>query len=188
MVGKRIAAIGAASLLASPALAATGPFFSLGNSDFVVLIAFILFIGVLLYFKVPTMVAAMLDKRAETIRSNLDEARSLRDEAKVLLASYDRKRGEVQAQADRIVASARQEADAAATKARADLEISIQRRLKAAEEQIGSAQAAAVKEVRDRAIQVAVAAAADVLAKDMDGARAAAMIDESIKTVSAKLH
>lgn len=177
-----------AAFAAGPALAATGPFFSLRNSDFVVLIAFILFIGVLVYFKVPTMLTAMLDKRAEGIRANLDEARTLREEAQSLLASYDRKRGEVQAQADRIVAAARQEADAAAAKARAELEVSIQRRLKAAEDQIDSAQAAAVKDVRDRAIQVAVAAAADVLAKDMDGARATAMIDDSIKTVAARLH
>ena len=57
---------------ASPALAASGPFFSLGNTDFVVLVAFILFIGVLLYFKVPTLVGGMLDKRAEGIKSELD--------------------------------------------------------------------------------------------------------------------
>ncbi len=176
------------TVLASPAFAATGPFFSLANSDFVVLIAFLLFIGVLVYFKVPGTVLAMLDRRAEGIRANLDEARSLREEAQTLLASYERKQGEVKAQADRIVAAARQEAEAAAAKARADLEVSIARRLRAAGEQIDSAQAGAVKEVRDRAIQVAVAAAADVLAKDMDSARSAALIDQSIKTVEAKLH
>ncbi|WP_108484465.1 F0F1 ATP synthase subunit B [Oceaniglobus ichthyenteri] len=177
-----------AATLASPALAASGPFFSLGNSDFVVSIAFILFIGILVYFKVPRTIMSMLDKRAEGIQANLSEARTLREEAQTLLASYERKQNEVKEQADRIVAAAKDEAESAATKARADLEHAIQRRLKAAEEQIESAQADAVKEVRDRAIQVAVAAAADVLAKDMDSARAAALIDSSIETVQAKLH
>ncbi|WP_226782876.1 F0F1 ATP synthase subunit B [Oceaniglobus trochenteri] len=176
------------ALAATPALAASGPFFSLGNTDFVVLIAFILFIAVLIYFKVPPMLTAMLDKRSDEIKSNLDEARSLREEAQTLLASYERKQGEVQAQADRIVAAAKEEADSAAAKAKADLEVSIQRRLRAAEEQIESAQSNAVKEVRDRAIQVAVAAAADVLTKQTDGKRASALIDDSIKTVEAKLH
>ncbi|NCO20559.1 MAG: F0F1 ATP synthase subunit B [Rhodobacterales bacterium] len=176
------------SLLASPALAASGPFFSLGNSDFIVLIAFLVFLGVLVYFKVPGIILGMLDKRADGIRANLDEARTLRDEAKTLLASYERKRGEATAQADRIVAAARHEAEAAAAKARADLDISITRRLKAAEEQIESAQASAVKDVRDRAIQVAIAAAGDVLSKNMDGARSAALTDQSIKTVESKLH
>ena len=76
---------------ASPAFAASGPFFSLGNTDFVVLIAFIVFIGVLFYFKVPGMIGGMLDKRADDIKSELDEARALREEAQTILASYERK-------------------------------------------------------------------------------------------------
>lgn len=171
-----------------PALAASGSFFSLNNTNFVVLIAFLIFVGVLLYFKVPPLLAGMLDKRAADIKANLDEARSLREDAQTLLASYERKHQDVKAQADRIVSAARQEAEAAAAKARDDLEQSIKRRLQAAEDQIDSAQAAAVRDVRDRAIQIAVAAAGDVLAGQMDKSRSNALIDESIKTVEAKLH
>ncbi|WP_099827129.1 F0F1 ATP synthase subunit B [Oceaniglobus indicus] len=186
---KKILATTAVGAMSSgPALAASGPFLSLRNTDFVVLIAFILFIAVLVYFKVPRILLGMLDKRATGIRADLDDARALREEAQALLASYERKQQEVQEQADRIVASARAEAQAASEKAKSDLDISIQRRLKAAEDQIESAQSDAIRDVRNRAIQVAIAAAADVLAKDMNAARANALIDESIKTVEAKLH
>ena len=99
------------------------------------------------------MLAGMLDKRADGIRTDLDEARGLREEAQALLASYERKQREVQDQADRIVAQARAEAEAAAEQAKADLRQSIDRRLAAAEDQIASAEAAAVREVRDRAVQ-----------------------------------
>ena len=51
----------AAGLLASPAFAADGPFFSLRNTDFVVLIAFLLFVGILMYLKVPGLLMGMLD-------------------------------------------------------------------------------------------------------------------------------
>ena len=95
----------ALGLVATPALAAKGPFFSLANTDFIVLIAFILFIAVLFYFKVPGMLSKMLDDRSNGIQSELDEARSLRDEAQALLASYERKHCEVQEQADKIVAA-----------------------------------------------------------------------------------
>ena len=81
---------------AAPALAATGPFFSLGNTDFVVLIAFLIFIGILVYFKVPQLLLGLLDKRAESIRSDLDEARALREEAQTVLAGIERKQKEVQ--------------------------------------------------------------------------------------------
>ncbi|WP_333714251.1 F0F1 ATP synthase subunit B [Yoonia sp.] len=177
------------ALAASPALAAGDkPFFSLANTDFVVTIGFIVFIGILLYFKVPGLVGGMLDKRAQGIKSELDEARALRDEAQALLASYERKHKEVQEQADRIVASAKEEATNAAAAAKDDIARSITRRLAAAEEQIASAEANAVKEVRDQAIVVAVAAAKEVLAKQMDAASAGSLIDDAIEVVGDKLH
>ncbi|MDF1718572.1 MAG: F0F1 ATP synthase subunit B [Antarcticimicrobium sp.] len=173
---------------ASPALAASGPFFSLHNTNFVVLIAFLVFVGILFYFKVPGMIGGALDTRAAGIKSELDEARALREEAQTLLASYERKQKEVQDQAERIVAHAKSDADAAAEQAKADLEKSIVRRLAAAEDQIASAQAAAVKEVRDQAVTIAVAAANSVIAKQMTAADGNNLIDAAIAEVDAKLH
>ncbi|PJI85235.1 ATP synthase F0 subcomplex B subunit [Yoonia maricola] len=177
------------ALAASPALAAGDkPFFSLANTDFVVLIAFVIFLGILVYFNVPGLVGGMLDKRANSIKAELDEAKALREEAQSLLASYERKQKEVQEQSARIVAAAKEEATNAATAAKDDIAKSITRRLAAAEEQIASAEASAVKEVRDQAIAVAVGAAKDVMAKQMDAKSAGAMIDTSIATVAEKLH
>ncbi|NVO57508.1 F0F1 ATP synthase subunit B [Rhodobacteraceae bacterium B1Z28] len=173
---------------ASPALAASGPFFSLGNTDFVVLLGFIVFIAVLFYFKVPGMIGGALDNRAEGIKSELDEARALHEEARSLLASYERKQREVQGQADAIVAAAKEDAVLAADQAKADLESSIARRLAAAQDQIASAEASAVKEVRDHAVTVAVSAASAILAKQMTAAQANSLIDASITDVDTKLH
>ena len=176
------------TLLASPAMAATGPFFSLRNTNFIVLLAFILFIAILLYMKVPSKIAGMLDARAEGIRSDLDEARALREEAQSLLASYERKQKEMQEQADRIVANARAEAERSAQTSKDEIAASIARRLASAEEQLESARAAAVKDVQNRAVTVAVAAAKDVIGQQMDASRANALIDESIATVKEKMH
>ncbi len=185
----RFGLIAALSLAASPAFAAGDkPFFSLANTDFVVWIAFLVFVGILLYFKVPALVSKMLDDRAAGIRSDLDEARGLREEAKQLLASYERKQKEVQEQADRIVASAKEEAANAAEAAKADIEKSVARRLAGAEEQIAAAQAAAVKEIRNKAVTVAVGAAKDLIAEQMDAKRTNALIDDAITQVGAKLH
>jgi len=177
-----------AVLAATPAMAATGPFFSLRNTDFVVTISFIVFVLVLLYFKVPGMLAGLLDKRAETIRGELDEARKLREEAQELRASFERKKTEVAEQAERIVAKAKADAEVAAKQARAELEASIARRLRAAEEQIASAEAAAVREVRDRAVSVAIAAASDLITKKLSAEDAGKLIEDSIATVDARLH
>ncbi len=186
---KRIVLTSALSLIAAPAFAAGDKgFFTLANTDFVVLIAFLLFVGILLYYKVPAKVGEMLDARATGIQAELDEARALREEAQALLASYERKQKDVQEQADRIVESAKDEAARAAEQAKEDIRTSVARRMVAAEEQLASAQAGAVKEVRDRAVVAAVAAAREVVAKQMTANNANALIDDAIKQVEAKLH
>jgi F-type H+-transporting ATPase subunit b len=174
-------------LIANPAWAAGGGI-SLKNTDFVVLLAFLLFIGVLFYFKVPALIGGMLDKRAEGIKSELDEAKSLREEAQTLLASYERKQREVKDQASRIVAAAKEEATIAAEQARVDLDASLARRMAAAEEQIANAQAAAIKDVRDQSVLIAVSAARELIAKQITAAESNSLIDGAIAEVEAKLH
>ncbi|WP_114964581.1 F0F1 ATP synthase subunit B [Alkalilacustris brevis] len=175
---------------ATPALAAAGdyPFFSLYNTDIVVAIAFVLFVGILVYYKVPAIITGMLDKRADAIRADLDEARALREEAQQVLASYERKQREVEDQAKRIVENARREAEEAAEQARADIETSFQRRVKAAEDQIASAEAEALRSVRNRAVEVAVAASGELITKQMKAADANRLVDDGIGVIEQKLH
>lgn len=177
-------------LAAGPALAEeeAEPFFSLHSTEFVVTIAFLLFLAVLLKFKVPGLLGGLLDKRAEGIRNDLAAAKALHDEAKALLGSYEKKQKDVQEQSAAIVEGAKREATAAVEQAKVDLKATIARRLKAAEDQIASAEASAVREVRDRAVSVAVAAAGDLIAKQMTAAERARLIDASIGEVEAKLH
>lgn len=181
------------AVAASPALAASknpfsAEFWKLSNTDLIVLIAFFLFIAALFYFKVPGMITRMLDERASGIQSDIDEARALREEAQSLLASYERKHREVQGQADAIVKQAKADAEAAADKARDDLKTSIARRLAAAGDQIASAEAGAVKEVRDMAAVVAIQVAQDVISKQLTAADGNKLIEDAIGEVDAKLH
>jgi len=185
-----IAPTAALTVLASPAFAATGDygFFSLKNTDLIVALGLIVFIAILVYYKVPTLLTGLLDKRADGIRSDLDEAKALREEAQSLLASFQRKQKEVQAQADDIVVAAREEAAAAAERAKAEIKTSVARRLAAAEEQIEGAKAAALRDVRNQAVSVAIAAARDVIASQQTAESANALIDASIEEVAAKMH
>ncbi|MEJ6393679.1 F0F1 ATP synthase subunit B [Gymnodinialimonas sp. 2305UL16-5] len=189
----RIVTFATAALITAPAFAADDKPHGLldpsfGNSDWVVLIGFLTFLAVLFYFGVPKMLADMLDQRAEGIRSELDEARALREEAQSLLASYERKAREVEEQSARIVAEARSNAEDAAEEAKGEIERSIARRLAAAEDQIASAEAKANRAVRDRAATVAVAAAAEVIAGRTSAADQNALIDDAISEVERQLH
>lgn len=176
-------------LAAGPALASgSGTFFSLRSTNFIVTIAFLIFIGILLWVNVPKLLGGQLDKRAEGIRSDLDEARKVHDEAKAVLAAYEKKKEEARVEVGQIVETAKREAAAAAEQAKSDLAASIERRLKGAEDQIASAEAAAVREVRDRAINVAVDAAREVLGSQMTAAERNRLVDAAISDVETKLH
>ena len=180
----------ALTLIAAPAFAAGGDygFASFFNTNYVVLIGFILFLALLFYFNVPAMILKMLDDRAETIRSELDEARNLRDEAQAVLAAYERKSREVAEQSQRIIDHAREEARLAADAAKEDLKQSIARRLKAAEEQITSAEEKATRELRNRAVDVAIAAAAKILADSTTATEANKRIDAAIAEVESRVY
>ena len=150
-----------------------------------VLVAFILFIALLLYLKVPAMAAKMLDERGAMIAKDLDEARKLRQEAQALLDSYKQKRVEAEKQAADIITQAKADAEEYAAEARKKLAESLDRRTKQAEMKIAQAEAAAIKDVRNAATELAVAAAARLSA---EAAKGSSLIDESIAAVKSKLN
>lgn len=158
------------------------------NATFMVGVSFVLFLALLWYLGVHKFLAQKLDERADTIRKELEEARRLREEAQELFAEFERKQKEVEGQAEEIIAHAKIEAEQAAERAKADIAGSIERRLKAADEQIAMAEANAVTEVKNRAVTVAIAAAAEVLSKRIGAAEDAVLVEAAIKDVGAKLH
>ncbi len=129
-----------------------------------------------------------LDSRAQRIAKDLDEAASLRAQAEKLLAEYQAKHREAMAQADAIVAQAREEAGRLAAKAEADLAASLKRREDLAVERISQAEAAATAEVRAAAVDLAMAATARLLEGRLDAGRQDALIDGAIKAMPARLN
>ena len=160
----------------------------LAMAEFWVAVAFVLFAAILVYYKVPALIAKALDDRAEAIRKELDEARRLREEAQSLLADYQKKHRNVGQEADAIIDQARREAEAFAHETRASLKDTLERRTRLAEDKIARAEAQAVDEVRGSAIDVAVAAAEKILREKMAGAGGAALIDQSIRDLKGRLN
>ena len=156
--------------------------------EFWVGIAFLVFLAILLYFKVPALIAKALDDRAAGIRKELDEARRLREEAQSLLADYQKKHRNAGQEAEAIVEQARREAEAFASETRKSLTETVERRRKQAEEKIARAEAQAVEDVRAAAVDMAIAAAEKILREKAAGSSGAALIDESIKTLKTRLN
>lgn len=160
----------------------------LQDANFWVLISFSLFVGAMLYFGVPALITAALDKRADDIKNELDEARALREEAQQVLASYQRKQRDAEKEAEAIIEQAQAEAERLAIETQTAVTEQVARRTQQAEEKIGRAEAQALEEVRAIAADVAVSAARQIIEEKLDGAKAAQLIDKSIAEVKDKLH
>ena len=160
----------------------------LGDAEFWVAVAFVIFVAGMGYLGVHKMVAKSLDERADKIKAELDEARKLKDEAAQLLAEYQRKRQEAEAEAQDIIAGAKAEAERLATEAKAKIEEFIARRTKMAETKIAQAEAQATADVRAAAADAAIAAAETILTHETKGKLAGELIAKGIEDVRKKLN
>ncbi|HEX3442794.1 MAG TPA: ATP F0F1 synthase subunit B [Pseudolabrys sp.] len=160
----------------------------LEDAEVWVTLAFLVFVGVLVYFGVPKLVAKSLDERAARIKGDLDEAKKLKDEAAQLLAEYERRRHEAESEAEGIISGAKAEAERMASEAKAKIEDFVSRRTKMAETKIAQAEAQAAADVRSAAADAAVAAAERILTLEAKGDRASALIAKGIDDVRKKLN
>jgi F-type H+-transporting ATPase subunit b len=159
-----------------------------GNPEFWVAVGTLLFIALLLFQKVPAMIARALDERAAAIVKELAEAKRLREEAEILLAQYKDKRAKAEQEAANILTEAKGETERFAAEARTSLAAQIERRAKYAEERIAQAEVQAVAEVRSLAADAAAAAAEKLIAARLDDKRAADLIKRGIEEIPAKLN
>ena len=134
------------------------------------------------------MIVDALDQRSQKIRADLDEARRLKEEAQVLLAEYQRKQDESERKAAAILADARAEADRLTMEAKAKSEEFLARRTRLAETKIAQAEAQALTDVRNAAVDAAVAAAETVLIETVRGDVESRFITRSIKDVRTELN
>jgi F-type H+-transporting ATPase subunit b len=160
----------------------------LADASFWSLIALIIFLAIVVYMGAPRMIVGALDKRAAAIRTELEEARRLREEAQALLAEYQRKAREAETEASDILSQAARDAEALSAEAAERIKDYVARRTKMAEQKIAQAEAQALQEVRTRAADIAIAAAQRVLAARVTGDRATELIEKSIDDVRKRLN
>ena len=143
------------------------------DAEFWVAVAFVLFLGGLVYLGVHEMMIKYIDRRRDRIKAELDEAFRLKEEAQALLAQYQRK----QREAERMTAEAK-----------IKMEEFIARRTKMAETKIAQAEAQALADVRAAAAEAAVSAAGKILTQVVKGDIAERLVVKGIDDVKTKLN
>ncbi len=153
-----------------------------------VAIAFVIFLGLLIYLGAHRRVIDGIDARRARIKAELDEAVRLRKEAQAVLAEFERKGREAEGEAASIIAGAKAEAERLAVEAKARMEDFVARRTKMAEAKIALAEAQALADVRAAAADTAVAAAEKILGAAAKGRVAENLLARGIEDVKTKFN
>ncbi len=156
------------------------------DATFWVALAFVLFVA-LIGKKGYQLITQALDQRAQRIKTELDEAVRLREEAQALLAGYQRQQRDAVGEAEEIVERAKAAAVRIAEQAEIDLAAALERRTRLAEIKISQAESQALAEVRNLAVDMALAATRRLMDENLDENRAEALIDEAIAELGGKL-
>ena len=151
------------------------------------LLVCLIILEVLVWKPTKKAVLSALDSRAEKIRHELDEARRLHEEAKALLAKYQRQLSEGEALAADIATQSEQQRQRFEAKMRADFDLAVKRRTDQALERIAQEEGRALQEVRGRAADLAIRATRRLLADRVGVGEAQNLIRGAIEEVKAKL-
>jgi len=158
----------------------------LHSPEFWVAVGFLILVALIVKPAAKAITAA-LDGRIERIRGTIDDAANLREEAQHLLADYQRKQRDAAKEIDALIAGAEAEAKNLAAEAAARVEDALRRREQLAQEKIAQAEAEALHQVRDTAIDLAIAATRRLLAERLDAQAAARIADAAIAELPARL-
>lgn len=189
MIGRLLTSISVLALSAGPALAAEEVHEEgiLESAETWVAVSFVFFL-VALFKPIKKMLTSKLDGRTEIIKSQLDEAQRLREEAQHTLAEYQRKQRDALKEAEGILAEARAEAGRIEKSAAGRSEDLLRRREQQALDMIAAAEVQALADVRGLAADVAIEATRQLLTDAMAGDGGDSLVDEAIEDLPSKLN
>ena len=156
---------------------------SLDNTDFVVLISFLIFVGVLIYFKVPSIVGAFLDKRSNDIQSEIEKAGEILEEAKKILSSIEADHIRTSETIGQMVETARSRAGEEEEKAKKNIEELMKNKLISAEGQVMSNERKILEEIEDRAIDLSIEKVKVKLSQSLSSSDYDNQFDASIQSI-----
>jgi F-type H+-transporting ATPase subunit b len=134
------------------------------------------------------LVAISLDKRAEKIRDDIEEAETLRKEAQDLLASYQRKQRDAIRESEDMIQQAESEAKRTLAHGQKVLKESLERRHRLTLERIEQAETQALDSVRASIVDMALNITREFLVQELKDKRAKVLIDSAIQELPNKFH
>jgi F-type H+-transporting ATPase subunit b len=159
----------------------------LQDATFWVGLAFVVFVAGI-FKKALVLATSALDQRGARIRNELEQAQRLREDAETLLAECQRRQLEAEAEAEKILAYAREEAERVRQRADAEVQVAVKRREAQAIERIAQAELQALAEVRNVAVDLAIGASRRLFAERVATGQHDPLIDASLASLGTVLN
>ena len=138
------------------------------DSTFWVAVSFIIFVGVLFYFKVPQKVFGALNESINKIKKDIDEADKLKEEAKNILSEYEAKLSKSKVEIDLMIKNAQKESETNIIKINDQFHSIFENRKKMAEDKIKQMKLQATKDIKNYSVEVAIIALEKIIKNSVD--------------------
>ena len=138
------------------------------DATFWVAVSFVLFVGVLLYFKVPQKIFTTLDESINKIKKDIEEAEKLKEEAKNVLSDYEAKLDKSKVEIDLMIKNAQKESESNIIKINDQFHKIFENRKKMAEEKIKQMKLQATKDIKNYSVEVAIIALEKIIKNSID--------------------
>ena len=138
------------------------------DATFWVAISFLIFVGVIIYFKVPQKIDDSLNESIKKIKESLDDAEKLKDEAKNILSEYDSKVSKSKEEIKNLITDAKNQAEQNIIKTNEEFHKVIENRKKSAEEKIKQMKVQAIKDVKNSSVDIAISSVEKIIKNSID--------------------
>ena len=157
------------------------------DATFWVSISFLIFIGVLIYFRIPQKVVNALNENIDSIKNEVDNAESLKEESKNILSEYEKKISNAKNEVKEMIEAAMEEADKTVLKTNEDLHVQMENRKKNTEDRIKQMKNQALKDIKNASVKISIQAVEVLLKNSLDKNKLNKIFDTSIEDTKSAL-
>tara|TARA_B110000444_G_scaffold204534_1_gene197416 strand:+ start:222 stop:719 length:498 start_codon:yes stop_codon:yes gene_type:complete len=138
------------------------------DATFWVAVSFFIFLGVLIYFKIPQRIISALNENIVSIRNEVDNAEDLKEESKNILSEYEKKIGNAKNEVKEMIDAATEEADKTVLKTNEEFHLQMENRKKNTEERIKQMKNQALKDIKDASVKISIESVEVLLKNSLD--------------------
>ena len=151
------------------------------DATFWVMVSFFIFLGLLVYFKIPLKIKTTLDENINSIKNQIDEANKLKEDAKNILTEHEKKISNSKVEVKRMIDRANEEAEKNVIKTNKDFHTLMETRKKNMEERIKQMKNQALKDIKNSSVKIAIDSVEKLLKNSLDKSKLDKIYQSSIE-------